>query len=220
MMRVRVCVCMCACVCVHVCVVFVVGSVWGGLLVVFGRGASLLLEHVLALDTAGLSADVGRGGDKLDVASRRGPDHKGGDVDDLLADTDVSLLDQHASVVDGPGKPELEDLGLQTAVEEVLGGEAQDEIKSLLLLVEDTEPREPAEEGLSLKEPRGVVLSQSEKVTGSSSEFGDGKLSPPHLALVLEPVGPDDDHLLIQPLLLEGTTGGSVGLRCCKIIRN
>jgi len=37
---------------------------------------------------------------------------EGGNVDDLLADSDVSLADENTGVVDGLGEPELVDTGL------------------------------------------------------------------------------------------------------------
>ena len=48
----------------------------------------------------------------------------------------MPLADQHASVVHGLGKAELEDQGLQAALQEVLGGHGQHIIQLALGLVQ------------------------------------------------------------------------------------
>ena len=69
---------------------------------------------------------------------------EGGDVHNLLAHADVPLADEHARVVDRLGEAELEDLGLQAALEEVGGLERQHVVELRLLLVEHAEAQQPA----------------------------------------------------------------------------
>ena len=47
----------------------------------------------------------------------------------LLSDADVSLSDEDSGVVDGLGESELEDLGLESSLEEVLNLETENVIK-------------------------------------------------------------------------------------------
>lgn len=47
----------------------------------------------------------------------------------LLSDADVSLSDEDSGVVDGLGESELEDLGLESSLEEVLDLETENVIK-------------------------------------------------------------------------------------------
>ena len=54
----------------------------------------------LALVAARPAAAIGRGDSKVDVLLRVRAHHEGGNVDNLLADADVAMADQHARVVD------------------------------------------------------------------------------------------------------------------------
>ena len=47
----------------------------------------------------------------------------------LLSDTDVSLSDEDSGVVDGLGESELEGLGLESSLKEILDLEGKDEIE-------------------------------------------------------------------------------------------
>ena len=65
------------------------------------------------------------------------------------------MADEHAGVVDGLGKPELEDLGLEAAVEEVLNLETKDVIELHLALVKDSVAHKTAEECVTLEKTLG-----------------------------------------------------------------
>ena len=60
---------------------------------------------------------------------------EGGGVHNLLAHADVALLDQHTRVVNRLCEAELEHDGLETALEENLGGEREHVIELVLGLV-------------------------------------------------------------------------------------
>ena len=92
-------------------------------------------------------------------------DHVGGDVDDLLSDTDVTLLDQDTSVVDGLGETELVDTGLQTTLKEVLDVQGKDVIELHAGLVEHTDTYETANQGITFEETLGVLLVEGKKLT-------------------------------------------------------
>lgn len=56
--------------------------------------------------------------------------NEGWDIDDLLSNSDMSLVDQDSSVVDGLGKTGLEDLSLESSLEEIFQLESQYVIES------------------------------------------------------------------------------------------
>lgn len=86
-------------------------------------------------------------------------------VDDLLADTDVTLADKDTSVVDGLGQAELVDESLEAALQEILSLEGQDVIELHAGLIEHTDADEAANEGIAFEETLGVLLVEGEKLT-------------------------------------------------------
>lgn len=92
-------------------------------------------------------------------------DDEGGDVDDLLANTDVALADQDTGVVDGLGETELVDTGLETTLQEIFDLQGQDVIELHAGLVEDTDTDETTDEGVSFEETLGVLLVEGKKLT-------------------------------------------------------
>lgn len=93
-------------------------------------------------------------------------DHKGRDVDELFADTDVALLNEDARVMNRLGKAELENLRLQATLEEILNLQGQDIIERLLRLIEQTQAGETAEEGKAFKNALWVLLIKRQEVPG------------------------------------------------------
>lgn len=92
-------------------------------------------------------------------------DHVGGHVDDLLADTDVTLLDQDTGVVDGLGEAKLVDAGLETALKEILDLQGKNVIELHAGLVKDTDAHKTANQGVTLEQTLGVLLIESEELT-------------------------------------------------------
>lgn len=120
----------------------------------------------LALNTAGTGTTVGRGERKVNVLLRVETDNERGNVDDLLADAveshpntksvrligvtqdengekkgnvpDVSLDNEDTGVVDALCKTALEDLGLETALKEVLDLKGEHVVEPHAALVEHT----------------------------------------------------------------------------------
>ena len=86
-------------------------------------------------------------------------------VHDLLAHTNVALLDEHARVVDGLGETLLEHEGLQSALEEVRRRHRQHEIKLHLRLVEKPVALHAAHDTLALEDALRIVLVECENVT-------------------------------------------------------
>lgn len=92
-------------------------------------------------------------------------DNERRDVDDLLADADVALLNENASVVDGLGEAELVNAGLETTLQEILDLQGQDVIELHAGLVEDTDTDQAANEGVAFEETLGVLLLKSKELT-------------------------------------------------------
>lgn len=74
-------------------------------------------------------------------------------VDDLLSNTDVPLTDQDTGVVDRLGESRLEDLSLETTLEEILNLESEDVIETHAGLVEDTDTNKTTNQGVTLQIP-------------------------------------------------------------------
>lgn len=76
-------------------------------------------------------------------------DDEGWDVHHLLSDPDVALADQHTGVVDGLGQAQLEDLGLQTPLQEILNLQTQDIIQLHLALVQHSNAHQSPKQGIA-----------------------------------------------------------------------
>jgi hypothetical protein len=126
---------------------------------------------LLPADTAGAASTEGRGESKVDVLLGVKTDDERGNVDDLLADADVTLADQDTGVVDRLGETELVDAGLEAALQEILSLEGQDVIELHAGLVEHTDAHETANEGIALEEALGVLLVERKELTAEMSAF-------------------------------------------------
>merc|ERR1712007_371500 len=74
---------------------------------------------LLPPNTARTTTTEGTRQGEVDVLLAVQSDDEAGDVDNLLADTDMSLSDQDTGVMDRLGKTELVDASLQTALQEI-----------------------------------------------------------------------------------------------------
>jgi hypothetical protein len=88
-------------------------------------------------------------------------------VHQLLANADVALLDKNTGVVHGLGKTLLEYLGLETALEDLLGGKQKNGIQLLLVFAEEAEASELAKESRTFKKALGVLHVKSHQLTSS-----------------------------------------------------
>ena len=75
--------------------------------------------------------------------------HEGGNVDHLLADGDVSLSDENAGVVNGLSELSLLDLGLETSLKELGGGQTEHIIELSLGVLKESEAHHTSDEGLT-----------------------------------------------------------------------
>jgi hypothetical protein len=145
----------------------------------------LLLRSLglLSANTTRTSTSEWRAEGEIDVLLGIETNDEGWDVDDLLANTDVSLADEDTSVVDGFGETELVDTGLQATLQEILNLQGQHVIELHAGFVEDTDTDETANEGVTFEEALGVLLIEGKKLTGGTADLGQGELDTPDLTL-------------------------------------
>lgn len=169
---------------------------------------------MLSFGPAWLASAEWGGGGEVDLLLGLGTDHELGSVDEILADLDVALSDEAAGVVDGPGLAALlVDPGLQPPLHELVEGQPQHVIQLALALAEESVAGHSAQKGGTLEESPGVLLLQGQQLSGGLSDFGEGELHSPDLALVAETELSDEAEFIIEPFLLVGSSWGLGRLR-------
>jgi hypothetical protein len=83
-------------------------------------------------------------------------DDKRRDIDDLSADTNMPLSDQHPGVMDALGQTSLEHLRLQPSLQEIFNLQGEHVIQTHPRLVEHTDTDQTTNEGISLEETLGI----------------------------------------------------------------
>jgi|APGre2960657423_1045063.scaffolds.fasta_scaffold192331_1 hypothetical protein len=79
----------------------------------------------------------------------RNTDHEGGNVNQLLANGDVSLADKNTSVMDAVCDLSLHDECLESALHELANGKTEDVIELSLSVLKETETDHAADESLA-----------------------------------------------------------------------
>ncbi len=82
----------------------------------------------------------------------------------------------------------LENLGLETPLQEILNLQGQHVIETHASLVEHTDTDEATNKGVTLEETLGVLVVELEQLTGSTTNLGEGEGDTPDLTLVTETV--------------------------------
>ena len=118
---------------------------------------------------------------------------------------DVALADHDAGHVDGLGKTHLVDLGLQAALEQLLGGQLEHEVELALFLAEESVADQAADEGLTLEDAGLVALGEGQQDTGGLTDLREHELGAPDLALAAETILTAQLELLVEALLAERT---------------
>jgi len=180
------------------------------LLLVTGRG--LVLE-VSALHTSSAVTSEGRSEGEVDVLLAVDANQERRLVAKLPADSDVSLLDEAASVVDGLRHTKLVYLSLQTALEHFRNGHGKSVIELSFAFAKKTKLNEPSEEGLTLEDTLLVLLTEGKEVTCGGADLGHSEHNPPHLTLVPQTVLTNELELVIQTRLLVRSPGCLGSLR-------
>ena len=100
----------------------------------------------------------------------------------------VTLTNEHTSVVDGLGQAALEDLSLETTLQEVLDLQGQHVIETHAGLIEHTDADETTNKGVTLEKTLGVLVIELQELTGRTTDLGEDETNAPNLALVAETV--------------------------------
>ena len=79
----------------------------------------------------------------------RNTNHERGNVNQLLSNSNVSLADEDASMVDAVGNLSLHDESLKSAFQELANGETEDVIKLSLVVLEETKADHAADKSLA-----------------------------------------------------------------------
>ena len=123
----------------------------------------------------------------------------------------MALADHDTGHVDGLGNTKLEDLGLQAALEQTLGGQLKHEIELLLGVVEESVADQAADEGVTLEDAGLVRLRERKEHTGGLTDLGEHELGAPDLALAAKTIFTTELELLVKTLLAERTARGLEG---------
>ena len=91
-------------------------------------------------------------------------------------------------MVNGFSETALEDLGLETTLQEVFDLQGQHVIETHTRLVEHTDADETANQGVTLEKTLGVLVIELEQLTGSTTDLGQDETNAPDLALVAQTV--------------------------------
>lgn len=143
-----------------------------------------------------------------DVESRR--------VDELAANTDVPLLNEHSCMVDGLSKPLFVDLRLKAPLKEFLSGELKDKIEFELVIREKPITTHPTKESGTLKDTLGILGVEGQQGTSGLSQLGKSVLDTPNFTLTAETVLSNELELGIKTFFLVGTTWCFECLAVCK----
>ena len=148
-------------------------------------------------------------------------DHEGRRVHHLTAYTDVSLTNQHTSMMNRLGKTELEYLRLQSAIHQLRSAQLQNVIQLLLLLRHQTQTSHTTNDSSTLENTTRILLIQSQQFTSSLhkshshhtisylTNLSKNKLYTPNLTLAAETILSTNTKLLIQTLAFIRTTGST-----------
>ncbi len=150
-------------------------------------------------------------------------DDKRRDVDNLLANSDVSLFDQDTGVVDRLGETKLVNAGLESTLQEIFDLEGKHVIELHAGFVQDTDSDESSNERIAFEETLGILLVEGQELTsicqhflhgisvrwvcipGSTSNLGQSKLDTPDFSLVSQTIFADDLEFGVAVEALERT---------------
>ena len=178
----------------------------------------LLVLVVSSGNTTRTTASIGRVLSELDVLLRVHMHHERRSAHHLAAHTDVSLADQHTSVVHRLRQTELEHLRLQSAIHQLRSAQLQNHIQLHALLGHQSQTSHTTDDGSSLEDSAGILLVQSQQLTSSLhshhepsrthlADLRQHQLSSPDLTLAAQTVLSANAELLVQTLALIGATG-------------
>jgi hypothetical protein len=160
----------------------------------------------LSGNTSRSSLSVGRVDGKVNVLFRSRSHIKGWNGDQLGSNTDVALSDQDTGVVDGLGKALLVNLGLKTALKQLLGSQLKDGIQLEFIISQKSVSVHTTKKGRTLEDSLRILGVQGQQHTGGLSQLGQGVRHWPDFALATESVLSNKTKFGIQSFLFEWST--------------
>ena len=100
----------------------------------------------------------------------------------------MTLPNQYACVVDTLRQAKLENLCLKATLQEILNLQSQHVIQTHASLIEHTNANKTTNEGIALEETLRIFRVELEKLTGSTTNFGEDERDTPNLTLVTEAI--------------------------------
>jgi hypothetical protein len=101
---------------------------------------------------------------------------------------DVSLPNEDTRMVNAFRQAELEDLSLETSLQEVFDFQSQHVIQSHTAFVQHTNPYETTDESIAFEKTLRIFGVELKELTGSTTDFGEDEGNAPDFALVAETV--------------------------------
>ena len=135
-------------------------------------------------------------------------------INQVLANSDVSLVDQNSGLMDGFGlETFLINSSLESLVKEFIDGQTQNVIEFELFIAEEAISVHSVEKGSTFEKSSGVSFLKGEQLTGSLSELSEEEMDSPDFTFVLETVLSDELQFVIDSFLLEGSSRSFEGCR-------
>jgi hypothetical protein len=115
-------------------------------------------------------------------------------------------------MVDALSKSLFVHLGLETSLQQFLGGQLKYVIEFKLIVGEETITLHSAQEGSSLEHSLGILGIEGKKGAGSLSELGKGILHTPNFTLASKAILSDKLKFCVEAFLFVWATGCLGGL--------
>lgn len=100
----------------------------------------------------------------------------------------MPLTDEHTGVVNALSEAALEDLSLQTTLQEILNLQGQHVIETHASFIKHTDTNKPTDKGVTLEQTLGILFIELEQFTSSTTNLGQHEGDTPDLALVAQTV--------------------------------
>jgi len=113
---------------------------------------------------------------------------EGGNVDHLLSDPNVSLPDEHTSVVNALGQPALEHLCLQASLQEVFDFKRKHVVKTHPIFIQHPDADETSDERVPFEQPLGIFRIELEELTRRTTNFRERQRDAPNFTLVAQAI--------------------------------
>jgi hypothetical protein len=105
-----------------------------------------------------------------------------------VASPNVSLPDQNSGMMNTFRQAALEDLSLQSPLQEILNLQRQHVIQPHPRFIQHTDSHEPTDECITLEETLRVFVVEFEELTGSTTDLGHGQGDSPDFTFVAEAI--------------------------------